>query len=449
MPPASIRLVIILSCLFAVLLASCQRALMPTPNLIADEGAVAFESVPPALRTVSPQIVFVTDRVPEETQGPNGVRYSARRSPSLAFGLATVEFGNADTWDGLVRASTQRRRDQQISVRVSKIEEVDRAMPYPGIARVEGETIIERPEMKAEIARIVGGFNNLICSRLALTPRNEVFLFIHGFNNSLEDGVLTIAQLWHFMGRIGVPIAYSWPAGSGGMLRGYTQDRESSEFTVYHLKQTIRALAECPDVERIHIIAHSRGTDVAITSLRELVIEYRAAGRSVRNDLKIGHFMLAAPDLDSDVVAQRIGRERINIAPHTMTIYVSPHDQAIGLAEWLFRSENRIGRQSYESLSETSKQNLGVFGNLTVVQAMVRKSKADPHGHSYFYQHPGASSDVIRLLRDDRAPGAQHGRPLHQLGPGFWQLFPDYPETPDRAPSQTPAASPRAAVWYE
>lgn len=420
---------------------------MPTPNLIADEGRAAFEGVPHELRTANAEIVFVTDRVPEG-DGPRGVRYGAHRSPTLAFGLATVEFGDGESWDDLVSASIERRRGRDVPIRVSNVRELGRAKGHVGIPRVEGENVIESEETMEAMREAIDSFGALIASKLALTPRKEVFLFIHGFNNKLEDGVLTIAQLWHFLGRIGVPIAYSWPAGSGGALRGYTEDRESSEYTIYHLKAAIRALASFPDVENIHIIAHSRGTDVAITSLRELVIEYRAAGRSVRNDLKIGHFMLAAPDLDSQVVSQRIGRERVNVAPRTITIYVSPYDQAIGLAEWLFRSENRIGRQSYDSLSDFTKQNLGVFGNMTVVQAMVHKSRADPHGHSYFYRHPGASSDVIRLLRDDRAPGAEHGRPLHQLGPGFWQLFPDYPDTPGRVPSFTPAAS-HSAVWYE
>ena len=43
-------------------------------------------------------------------------------------------------------------------------------------------------------------------------------------------------------------------------------DRESGEFTVYHLKQCLRAVAACPDVERVHLIAHSRGTDVTISA---------------------------------------------------------------------------------------------------------------------------------------------------------------------------------------
>ena len=45
--------------------------------------------------------------------------------------------------------------------------------------------------------------------------------------DSFEDAIFRIAELWHFLGREGVPIAYTWPAGHPGLLRGYNYDRES------------------------------------------------------------------------------------------------------------------------------------------------------------------------------------------------------------------------------
>jgi esterase/lipase superfamily enzyme len=69
---------------------------------------------------------------------------------------------------------------------------------------------------------------------------------------------------------------YSWPAGQAGLLRGYSGDRESGEFTVFHLKEFIRTIAAIDEVEKINFSAHSRGTDVILTALRELIIEARA-----------------------------------------------------------------------------------------------------------------------------------------------------------------------------
>jgi esterase/lipase superfamily enzyme len=147
--------------------------------------------------------------------------------------------------------------------------------------------------MKAEVKR-----------RLALTPRKDVYLYVHGYNNTFEDAAFALAELWHFFGREGLPIVYTWPAGHPGIF-GYTYDRESSEFTVFHLKQVIRWLSAQPEIENIHLIAHSRGTDVATSAFRELVIWARGAGLNPRERFKIKNFVIAASDLDVQVMSQR------------------------------------------------------------------------------------------------------------------------------------------------
>src|SRR5262249_39702639 len=154
-------------------------------------------------------------------------------------------------------------------------------------------------------------FCHEISRRLALTPsKKEVAVYIHGFNNSMDDAAFTIGEMWHFAGRKGIPIAYTWPAG-----KSYPADYDSCQFTIFHFKQFLRGLASCPDVEKIHLIAHSRGTDVTTTALRELNIEYKAAGKETRRELKLGNLVLCAADLDLDVVGQRIGAERLQLVP--------------------------------------------------------------------------------------------------------------------------------------
>ena len=152
-----------------------------------------------------------------------------------------------------------------------------------------------------------------IRQRLALTPRKAAYVYIHGYNNTFEDGVLVIAELWHFLGRQGVPILYTWPAGAGSGLRGYNHDRESGEFTIFHLKQFLRILASTPELEELNLIAHSRGTDVLTSALRELYIETRAAGNDFRTVYRIKNVVLAAADLDLEVVTQRLAAEYVGL----------------------------------------------------------------------------------------------------------------------------------------
>ncbi len=221
-----------------------------------------------------------------------------------------------------------------------------------------------------------------------------------------------------------MPIVYTWPAGHPGLLRGYNYDRESGEFTIYHLKQFLTALASCPDLQKIHVVAHSRGTDVFLTALRELHIKFKAAGQDTRSRLKLGNVVLAAADLDWQVTNQRIAAERLGVVPERFTIYLNQKDRAIGFAEWLFASVQRVGQLTEGDLSEAQRTAIGQMAQLNVVDVNV---KTDFSGHGYFISNPAVLSDLILLLRDNRAPGAENGRSLPRHKHGFWRPHDGYP----------------------
>src|SRR5208282_943825 len=109
------------------------------------------------------------------------------------------------------------------------------------------------------------------------------------------------------------------------------------------LKYFLQMLAQCPGVERIHVIAHSRGCDVAVTALRELHIGYRAQGKETQVELKLENLVLAAPDLDQDVFMQRFMAENLMRAAKRTTIYASTSDKAIEFADLVFAGRRRVG----------------------------------------------------------------------------------------------------------
>jgi esterase/lipase superfamily enzyme len=220
-------------------------------------------------------------------------------------------------------------------------------------------------------------------------------------------------------------MAYTWPAGMGG-LRGYFYDRESGEYTIFHLKEIMRILGSMPEIEKIHFIAHSRGTDVLLSALREILIERGGRDYIPPEDRKLGNVIIAAPDLDLETITQRITSEELPLKIDRLTVYMSKSDEAIGFSTWLFVSQKRVGRIVQEDLYEVQKQRGQVKGFGT--GAMVNTNlKAGFIGHSYFYSHPAALSDLIMILRDNRGPGGANGRPLVQLSPGFWRLDENYP----------------------
>ena len=70
--------------------------------------------------------------------------------------------------------------------------------------------------------------------RLEASNQKDVILYVHGVNTEFNDAALNLADVWHFSGRHGVPVFYSWPAANEGMF-GYFKDRESGEFSIYHV----------------------------------------------------------------------------------------------------------------------------------------------------------------------------------------------------------------------
>lgn len=397
-------------------LAKRSNKLMPTPNIYADGLYRLFDDLNPELRTTTVDLLYVTDRAPERVDG--NLRYGYGRSRSLAFGSCKVEIGKGMDWKTLVTESTSRDRPSGLPLTVRSITETGRlaATPIPQVER-DGQ-LVDDPTALAEQHELGDRFREEVSRRLALTPVKDAYVYVHGFQNSFNYAAGVVTEFWHFGGRIGVPILYSWPAGSPGLLKGYSQDRESGEFTIFHLKQFIRALSQVPELHRIHVIAHSRGTDVAASALRELLIEERCTDDAARQRFKIGEIVLASPDADIDVVAQRFEAERFfRIAEH-VTIYVSARDRAIGLAEWLYRSRQRLGRLRPEELTGEQKTRLAMGGQIDIVDARV---EAGVLGHSYFHSNPAVSSDVILVLRYHAAAGSPQ-RPLGEVAPHYWVL---------------------------
>lgn len=409
---------------------------IPTPRLLtAGVEPSPFDSVPPALRTPVAEVVYFTDRKPGKASD-RGQEYGYERSMSAAFGTMQVHFGPKEMdWPAVVAESLAHKRSGKMMVRAGGITELGRYpetpeqidWSAPDDPKIAGSDVAEREAADER-------FRALMAERLARSPDKRAFVFVHGYHCEFEWPAYVIAQLWHYMGRRGVPVAYSWPAARPGALRGYQYDRESGEFTVHHLKQFLVLLASCPDLEEVQIVGHSRGTDVLASALRELRYELGgpvAAGRK----LKLGTIVLAAADIDATVATQRLSAAGLLLMPQKLlTVYVSREDRALGLSTWMFDSSRRLGMLRPEDLRSRAVEVLKRYPKCEIVDSRVKTPKI--FSHSYFFAHASGSSDLILLLRDNRPAGEANGRPLKRDPSGFWIIEEGYP-----AP-----AAPRAAA---
>jgi esterase/lipase superfamily enzyme len=192
------------------------------------------------------------------------------------------------------------------------------------------------------------------------------------------------------------------------------------------MRQFLQAIASCPDVERIHLLAHSRGTGVTLSVLRDLRLIYLDDAAAARAEMKLANVILAAPDIDLQVAQQRVRPDRVPEIVDRITLYITPEDKALGIAEFLFSSLSRVGSVTSGDLSPQQIAALrdGRVG-LDVIDVKVKKKGA--HGHTYWIDNPSVLSDVILILRDNRSAGAEHGRPLLRAESGFWEVHDGYP----------------------
>lgn len=411
----SFRALCLLLLLPLITACSTVHKLPTTPNLYSAQAPYPAQGMATTEQGTTSKIYYVTDRNPI-AEGRILTEYDKERSASMAFGEATIAYDKGMSWDRLVEVSQMKSKRPAVEVKVTSIDEVERFPATPLIFSAMPDGIIVNSEEETQYRHSTETMRKIVAQRLKSTNQKDVILYIHGFNVSFENAILGLNDIWHFSGRQGVPIAYSWPSGSGNIF-GYFTDRESGEFTVYHLKETLRILSAMPEVENIHILAHSRGTDITTTALRELVIETRASGKNPRTVLKVENLILAAPDLDYGVVTQRLIAEKFGPAFGQITIYMNEDDSALGISQMLMKGI-RFGKLTASKQNEREAQ---IFENVKNVSFVNVKGVKGFVGHGYFSEHPGALSDIITLIKTGSRPGTPE-RPLTHIENNFWAL---------------------------
>jgi esterase/lipase superfamily enzyme len=424
--------------LIASTLAGCATTfpMMPTPALYAGPQAKPlFTDVPAERRTPPLDLLFITDRAPA-TDAKAGLPYTSDRSRSVAFGSATIEFGDEISWDTLVKQSTVAKRTVSVDLKLGPTKELGRYPPIPYEIVLTPNGISRSPAVLDAHAKATQALQAEVARRLATAPRKEVVLYVHGVHNSFQDAALTMGELCHFLGREFVCGIFSWPAGGErGVLFGYEVDYESSAFSVEHLVKAIRTVAATPGLQRIHVLAHSRGTDVLATALSELSVEAYIFESTLAERYKIGNVVFAAADIDADIAPTKLfrilsdpdlpygkaPRPRVAIEPSPdfkVTLYTSPDDKALATSSWLWGSTTRLGRVDAAMLSPQQIEQMRKLGLVDVIQVV---GTTDIFGHGYYASNPRVSADLVALLRYRLKPN-EPGRPLDEVKRPFWRV---------------------------
>ena len=206
--------------------------------------------------------------------------------------------------------------------------------------------VIERPSITSESPKrhIVLGpqrvmdaetFRGTLATALSgrVGVSRDVLVFVHGFNTSYDEARYRLAQVVEDSGFTGVPVLFTWP--SQRELFAYMSDKDSATASRDALEKLMRDLAATPGVGRVHVLAHSMGTWLAMEALRQNAI----AGQA---DLggRLGEVMLASPDIAMDVFKGQMARLG---AVTRVSIFAASNDRALSLSGALAGSRTRVG----------------------------------------------------------------------------------------------------------
>jgi esterase/lipase superfamily enzyme len=420
--------------LLLVCLAGCatERAEVATQPVAASPALPSTQTIQPRQSSGTFDLLYITDRAPV-TAANGTLSYGAERAISLSFGSVSLTPTS--------NSPTSRRQ-----LRVGAVSESGRfpATPYGVVATANG--LSRTPTAVAAHERAAASLQAEVDRRLAIADRKEVVVFIHGYNNSFDDAARTTGEICRSLQNQFVCIVLTWPAGgSGGLFFGYNIDRESSEFSVADLKKAIRIIAEAKGVERLHLLAHSRGTDVLASVVQQLSIEAYVSRSSMWQRYKMANVVFFAPDIDLDVASSKLfawvsdpdlafgSQSRPSVVPPQgplhLTVYSSPGDKALGASSLLFGSALRLGQLAVNRLPNdrgeaASKWAGSRMGGLV---DFIEFSGGGFIGHSYFSSNPAVKADLVALIRD-RVKAGDPRRQIVEIKRPFWRVS-DVPQT--------------------
>ena len=219
-------------------------------------------------------------------------------------------------------------------------------------------------------------------------PSKDVFIFVHGFNNTFEDAARRAAQLAYDTDFDGTPLLYSWP--SQGSTTAYTEDEAAVQISGRKMAEFLENVVDHSGAGRIHLLAHSMGNRALIEALQT----YLAKRAPDKRQHIFGQIVFTAPDVDRDYFTDAI--QPLSGAAERVTLYASNNDYALKSSQ-IVHGAPRAG---------TAGDIIRLPGLDSIDMSAV---PADLLGHAYFATNAGALFDIFRLLWRGDPPPARCG----------------------------------------
>jgi esterase/lipase superfamily enzyme len=229
-----------------------------------------------------------------------------------------------------------------------------------------------------------------------------ILLFVHGYNVTFEDAMISGARLALGMRLPITPVVYTW--ASGGSPLSYLHDEDTVRVSTVSFTTFLYRLLTTQK-RPVVIVAHSMGARIVTAALAEL---------SRRNCAckALAKIVLAAPDLNVvELNAQWSALQQFGT--NKWTIYASSNDIALTLSH-IIHHYQRVG---------DPRPSLFISKGSDTVDASAASSALDSWGHSYVVGNPMVAADIGSWVAKDLLPSA---RGLNQefQGESAYYVFP-------------------------
>jgi len=367
---------------------------MPAPDVYGDGLLNPLPEDSPYEKIPYNGILYATDRWPASTEDEEKY-YLNDRGQLLRLGVAGIKFGDKDiSWEKARTVSLLKSRTEKYPITVENIDEwgiLESSVPF--FYDVDSIGSNDRPPDAA--SRYAAAIN----AQIKRSKHKHVYIYVHGYKVVYENPVLVSSELWHFLGYDGVFIAYAWPSTPSKFA--YIKDSDTSGGFSRNLRLLIEFIAENTDAEQINILGYSNGTRLVTRALEQLAFMHQdEEPNDIYKKLRINNVILVGSDLDRGVFASYVADGLLNVSKH-MTVYLSEHDKALGVSQFLTRRE-RLGQMwgaAGGEMSTRTKQALkGSTDRISFINVSPAEGASVGNGHGYFRSSPWASSDVLMTL---------------------------------------------------
>lgn len=176
-------------------------------------------------------------------------------------------------------------------------------------------------------------FTEGLRAAMKLRGQSDAVVYVHGFNNTMAEGVYRVAQMHHDLQVPGVAVHYAWP--SRGSALGYVYDRDSALFARGGFEDLLTQVGAA-GAKNIIIVAHSMGGALTMETLRQMVLRQGPDALD-----RVAGVILISPDLDLDVFRSQAGD--IGELPQPFLVFGSTRDRVLGLSARLSGAGERLG----------------------------------------------------------------------------------------------------------